>query len=156
LRDQLYIFFIFILNGFLIGILFDVFRILRKSFKTPDIITYIQDIIFWILTGFVILFSIFKFSNGELRNYVFLGLLFGILIYFLIFSKIFVKISVNILKIVKKIIKVIIITPIGYILIFLRKILFKPISFICINLKKARLLFKNGINWIKKPKKVAK
>ena len=53
--NQAYIFLIFVINGFLIGILFDIFRILRKSFKTKDIITYIEDILFWILTGLLLL-----------------------------------------------------------------------------------------------------
>ena len=34
--NQLYTLFVFILSGAVIGILFDLFRILRKSFKTPD------------------------------------------------------------------------------------------------------------------------
>ena len=46
MQNQAFTFIIFILNGFIIGILFDIFRILRKSFKTPDSITYIEDIIF--------------------------------------------------------------------------------------------------------------
>ena len=48
--NQAYLFFIFIVNGILIGLLFDFFRIARKVFRTNDIITYIQDILFWILT----------------------------------------------------------------------------------------------------------
>ena len=56
--NQGYIFVIFILNGFLIGILFDIFRILRKSFKTKDIVTYIEDILFWIITGIFLLYSV--------------------------------------------------------------------------------------------------
>ena len=43
------------MNGVIIGILFDFFRILRKSFKTPDFVTYIEDVIFWILTGLLTL-----------------------------------------------------------------------------------------------------
>ena len=58
--------FIFFLTGICIGLLFDFFRIQRKVLKTCDFITYIQDILFWILAGFVILFSIFKFNNGEI------------------------------------------------------------------------------------------
>ena len=46
MQNQAYAFLIFILNGLIVGILFDVFRILRKAFKTSDFITYIQDIIF--------------------------------------------------------------------------------------------------------------
>ena len=40
--NQLFCLLIFILTGLVIGILFDIFRILRKSFKVPDIITYIK------------------------------------------------------------------------------------------------------------------
>ena len=141
MQNQVYTFFIFILNGFLIGLLFDAFRIFRKSFKTPDILTYVQDILFWILTGLLILFSIFKFNNGELRSYIFLGMLFGISIYLLVFSRVFIKISVTIITFISKIVTLVIIVPIKYILKLLRKIIFKPISFIFINLKKFKSLF---------------
>lgn len=71
MENQAYLFVVFILNGFLISILFDFFRILRKSFKTNNFATYIEDIIFWIITAFMILYSVFKFSNGELRAFIF-------------------------------------------------------------------------------------
>ncbi|MBE5820212.1 MAG: hypothetical protein E7310_05310 [Clostridiales bacterium] len=63
MNSDVYIFFIFILVGFIIGILFDIFRILRRSFKTKDIITYLQDILFWLITGTLILYTTFKFNN---------------------------------------------------------------------------------------------
>lgn len=50
INNQAELFLIFTINGILIGLLFDFFRILRRSFKTKDIITYIEDILFWILT----------------------------------------------------------------------------------------------------------
>ena len=65
MQNQAYAFIVFILNGFLIGLLFDIFRIFRKSFKTPDFITCLEDFIFWIITGLLLLYSIFKFNNGE-------------------------------------------------------------------------------------------
>ena len=55
ITNQAYLFLIFILNGLIIGFLFDFFRILRKTIKTTDFVTYIQDFIFWILTGIIIL-----------------------------------------------------------------------------------------------------
>ncbi len=63
MNNQAYSFIIFIINGILIGILFDIFRILRKSFKTSDFITCIEDVIFWILTGIISLYFIFCFNN---------------------------------------------------------------------------------------------
>lgn len=52
ISNQANIFLIFTINGVIIGLLFDFFRILRRSFNTKDIITYIEDILFWILTRF--------------------------------------------------------------------------------------------------------
>ena len=93
MNNQAYIFFIFILNGLIIGILFDIFRIMRKSFKTSDFRTNLQDILFWIFTGLILLYSIFRFNNGELRAYIFLGVFIGVALYMLLFSKIFIKVN---------------------------------------------------------------
>ena len=152
--NQGYLFFIFVLNGCLIGIIFDFFRILRKSFKTSDIITYIEDILFWILTGISILYFIFVFNNGEIRLFMFLGIAVGITLYMLIFSSFFIKINVTIIlffkKIIIKILKIILI-PFK----FIKKTFFKPISFIFINIRKSFTnLYNNFIKITKKNKKI--
>ena len=138
--NQAFIFFIFILTGFLIGILFDIFRVLRRSFKTSDIITYIEDILFWIITGLIILYVLFAFNNGQIRGYTLLGLILGGFLYLLIFSNIFIKVMVTILNYIKKVVGFIInivISPIKFVI----KIFRKPIRFIFINLSK----YKNNI-----------
>lgn len=153
MQNQAYIFIIFILNGLLIGILFDIFRILRKCFKTPDFITYIQDIIFWILSGLSLLYSIFKFNNGELRLFIFLGVILGIMLYMLIFSRLFIQTSVASITIIKKIINMVIITPIKYILLLLRRIIYNPIRFIITKIVK---LFRKILQFFKKKTKKVK
>ena len=72
----------FFISGMIIGIIFDVFRITRKSFKIPNIITYIEDVLFWICTGGVILFSIFRYTDGQIRLYMICILIFGAFVYF--------------------------------------------------------------------------
>lgn len=134
--NQAYIFLIFIFNGLILGILFDIFRILRRTFKTNDFITYIEDAIFWILSGFIIMYSLFKFNNGELRLYIFFGIILGFLLYILTFSSIFIKINVNILLFLKKLLNLVIIAPLKYIVKLLKKLVFKPIRFIFINFRK--------------------
>lgn len=129
--NQAYLFFIFIINGILIGILFDFFRILRKSFNTKDFVTYIEDVLFWILIGFSILYFIFVFNNGEIRFFMFVAIGLGVILYMKIFSSVFIKISVDIINFFKKIFMTIIIVPIRYI----KRIFFKPISFIFINIR---------------------
>ncbi len=154
IMNQVYLFFIFIANGVLIGILFDIFRILRKSFKTSDFVTYIEDFLFWILTGFSILYFMFVFNNGEIRLFMFLGIAVGITLYMLIFSSFLIKINVTIITFLKKIISKVI----GVILIpfkFIKKLFFKPISFIFINIRKSSTnLYNNFIKITKKNKKI--
>lgn len=133
---QLYSLVIFTISGIAIGIFFDIFRILRKSFKTPDIITYIEDILFWIISGIFFLFVLFKFNNGQIRNYVIIGLLLGIIIYTFTISKYFIKVSVNIINVIKKIL----FYPIKLIWGVLKKV-FKPFSFVIINIKKDFVIF---------------
>ena len=80
-QNQAYLFLVFSMTGVAIGILFDFFRILRRSIKTSNIITYIEDVLFWILTGLLVLYNIWYFNNGEIRIFMFLGIILGVLIY---------------------------------------------------------------------------
>ena len=130
--NQTYLFIVFTIVGIIIGILFDIFRILRKSFKTKDIVTYIEDVLFWILTGIIILFSMYKFSNGELRFFMIIGIIMGTLIYMITFSKYVIKISVFVINIFKRWI----LYPFKLFIKISKKIIFRPIFIICINFKK--------------------
>ena len=105
-QDQAYLFIVFSLTGVVIGILFDFFRILRRSFKTSNIITYVEDVLFWILTGVLILYNIWYFNNGEIRIYMFLGIIMGLLIYMLTLSNIIVSLFSKILKMLIRILEI--------------------------------------------------
>ena len=108
INNQAILFLIFSLNGVIIGLIFDFFRILRKSFKTSNLMTSIQDIIFWIITGISVIFFMYNFSDGIIRFYMFLSLLFGFIIYILAISQYIIKIFVYIIKTVKTILNSII------------------------------------------------
>lgn len=155
---QAHLFYIFILTGILLGVLFDVFRILRRSFKTSDFVTYIEDIFFWILAGFILFYTVYKFNNGEIRSYVLLGIVSGLTVYLIIFSKIFIKINVNIILFIKNIcihFANFILYPLKLLLSILRKLLLRPISFIFINIRKNMTMLFTKISKInlKFPKK---
>ena len=122
-ENQAYLFLVFTLTGFIIGALFDVFRILRKSFKTSDFITYLEDILFWVLTGFLIIYNIWYFNDGEIRLFMFLGLIMGILIYLLLLSKFFIILMTFIIDIIKKILKILQV-PFKPIIKFCKKIIY--------------------------------
>ena len=158
--NQAYLFLIFTLNGIFIGILFDFFRILRKSFKTINLITNVEDIIFWILTGLSIIYCMYNFSDGSLRLFMFLGLGIGLTIYILTLSNFIIKTVVKVISIIKKFtitIISIIIFPFKAIFKLIRKILFRPIYVIFIKIqnnmtKKLKNIYYN----INKSKKIQK
>lgn len=101
-EGQLFIFFFII--GIIIAMLYDFFRVLRKSFKTKDYVTFIEDVIFLFLSGVLIISSIIKLNYGEFRVYMCFGMFFGILIYSLTLSKLYVIIFYVLVNFVKKII----------------------------------------------------
>ena len=143
-QNQAYLFLVFSLTGVAIGILFDFFRILRRSIKTSNIVTYIQDILFWILTGIIVLYNIWYFNNGELRIFVFLGLILGILIYMATLSSIIVKIFTRIMIFLINILKV----PFKMIYKIISKIITEITIFFYKNTKKLKIkkgnFVKNG------------
>ena len=148
--EQLFCLIAFTATGIVIGVLFDIFRILRRSFKTADWLTTLQDILFWILAGFVILFSIFKFNNGEIRSYIFVGISLGVLIYMLTLSKYIVRCSVIIIKFIKKIISY----PVNLIIKITNFLIIKPIKFLVTKISTFfKKIFHNTTNIMKKKSK---
>ena len=138
IENQAYLFLIFILNGIIIGLLFDIFRILRRSFKTPNFITYIEDIVFWVISTLIVVYSLFIFNNGEIRGYIFIGLVFGIAIYILFFSKLIMKVSVKFILFLKKVFRVVF-----KIIEYPVKILAIPIKFLLKKLLSLKIDLKN-------------
>ena len=140
--NQLVQFFLYVVSGMAISIFFDIFRVLRKSIKTSNIITYIEDTIFWVIVGLFLIWEIFTISYGELRGYIFIGIVLGITLYLVTISKLFIKINVKILNFFKRIvvkINIIIKNVFSHLLKFTKPILIlirKPICFLFVNLRK--------------------
>ena len=103
-EDQALIFIVFTFTGILLGILFDFFRVFRRTFNTIDFITYLEDILYWILAGIIVLYNIWFFNNGEIRFFMIIGIIMGAIIYSLLFSSILIKIETMLLTKLKNII----------------------------------------------------
>lgn len=141
-QNQAYLFLVFSLTGMVIGILFDFFRILRRTIKTGNIATYIQDILFWILTGILILYNIWYFNNGEIRVYMFLGIIIGTLIYMSTLSNIFVKLFTKILSTIIKILEL----PFKTIISLFRKIITSILAIFSKFFRKLKIKKGNFVN----------
>lgn len=106
LYEQLKVLVVFFISGFLIGSLFDGFRAQRRALKISDFITYVQDILFWILSGIVVILTIVWYTDGQIRSYMIIGIVAGVVIYFNLFSKYILlaetKITIFIISAIKK------------------------------------------------------
>ena len=98
IENQAFLFLVFSITGVILGILFDFFRAIRKTFKTSDFWTCIKDVIYSLIAGIIILYNIYFFNNGEIRIFMIIGIIMGALIYTLTLSSIFIKINSFILQ----------------------------------------------------------
>jgi spore cortex biosynthesis protein YabQ len=125
---QLYYFLTSIIAGLAIGIMFDLYRIIRGFDCPGKAVTMVSDLLFWIFSA-IIIFLFFLYSNNAyLRYNTFIGLLLGALLYFRIISRLILKslrfITFYIIK-VFRILIILILYPIKLIKYFLNFIFFK-------------------------------
>lgn len=99
-----------ILTGIIAGILYDIFRAFRYTWKARKNLKYIGDLVFWFLvTIFFFLISL-RILDGILRGFLFIGFFAGGTFYFLTISKyifpIFKRIFKLIIQSINEIIKI--------------------------------------------------
>ncbi len=91
---------LFILNvglGFLIGFIYDLFRIIRKLFKHPNFLTNIEDVVYWVVVSFLVFCFMLNKNYGEIRAFSIIGTLIGKVLYFLTVSPYVIKITLSVI-----------------------------------------------------------
>ena len=133
-------FFISILTGGIIGVVYDAFRIIRIV-KTPsDIRAFFEDILFWIICFFITFYLLIKVSAGSVRWFLILGELLGFVIYYHTLGALIYKESKIIINFSKRVVKAIlkvVLWPFIKIFVFFEKIFKKLFKF----LKKHYIIF---------------
>ncbi|MDO4535519.1 MAG: spore cortex biosynthesis protein YabQ [Clostridium perfringens] len=94
------------ISGFIIGLFFDIYRIIRGK-ERIKIISILEDVLFWILCGLSIFIFLLKFNYGFLNVYVYVFILIGIFIYFSALSKKLLKLERFLIQRILKTIRVI-------------------------------------------------
>ncbi len=141
----------FILIGAIIACVFDFFRGYRKLKKVNTVSVIIQDIIYFVIVTIIIIFSIIKLLDSQIRLYIFIAILLGCCMYFCTLSKFVTKIFMLFFSMSKEIFLTLILPILLDIQIFIKiskffkkiwkkccKMLFYMISFICSPLKKGK------------------
>lgn len=105
IENQMYVFVMTVAIGSIMGLIFDLFRVIRRKGNTKDIVVYLQDILFWLLVTIIIIVSTFLINNGELRGYMIFGYVLGGIFYILLFSQFVRKTLSFIFDTIERIIK---------------------------------------------------
>lgn len=86
LVDQLYAFGMTIVAGLVMGVVFDLFRVLRGSARPRSVLTWAGDILYWVSVTPLVAAVLLHANRGELRFYVVLGIGVGLTLYFTVCS----------------------------------------------------------------------
>lgn len=102
LNSQFYAFLVTILAGITIGILFDFYRVIRGMVRPKKVFTYLGDLTFWVISTLVVFFMLLIGNWGELRFYVWVGVLVGITVYLRYLSRYMLKVFGFLIYIINK------------------------------------------------------
>jgi spore cortex biosynthesis protein YabQ len=105
ISEQAQIFIAAVEAGIIIGIFYDVFRIIRKIIPHPNWVIQLEDLIYWIIVSSFMFFVLFSKNYGEIRGFALLGAFLGNVTYFFTFSIFLMKISDWIIYWIKRIIR---------------------------------------------------
>ncbi len=116
---QIFMFSITLYGGLLIGVIYDIYKVVKRMGHKKGPLTFLWDILFLFTIFFVAFYIIFSGNFGDLRAYVFLGFIVGFFLYEKIIGRIFEAIFFQLFSILKSAVK----TSEGYI-IFIFKCLY--------------------------------
>jgi spore cortex biosynthesis protein YabQ len=118
LTGQVVTFIMTIATGILLGTLFDCYRVLRSAFTPQTVITWFTDLLYWFIATVVVFIALVLSNWGELRFYVFIGILGGLGLYYkwlsvwaIRFLSSGIQVFIKAIRIMKKIIIITLIKP---------------------------------------------
>jgi spore cortex biosynthesis protein YabQ len=103
---QFNLLFFSLMAGVITGVLFDLYRVFR-GLESPNIVlTFIEDTLFWILTGIIVFIFLLNTNHAYMREYVYMAIAAGVLLYMVLLSKYFIKIQYKVIRAATKFIRI--------------------------------------------------
>lgn len=104
LAAQTRIFFYSVGFGFLLGILYDVFRTFRLVISKSKILAFVTDIVYFSLGSFLTFCFIMVVDSGKVRLYVFFGEILGWLIWYFSFGAVALRFTNAVTRLFRRLI----------------------------------------------------
>ena len=102
---QAYVFLCTVAGGMAIALVYDIFRIIRKAVRTGGLLTYAEDIVYWVIAAAIMLLTVYYSNEGEIRGFLFVGTVIGVVLYSSLLSKFVMGCSLFIINMTIKIVK---------------------------------------------------
>ncbi len=96
--DETFMFLKSVVYGALLLCSYDLIRAFRATWKHKNFLIAVGDLLFWLVWGIFLFSRIYKWNNGILRWYLFVGWFLGALIYYVAMSPMVFKIVCFLLK----------------------------------------------------------
>lgn len=123
--SQVMVFLFTILTGVLAGLLYDFYAGIGYVWRLRKTGIFLGDVIFWVILTILVYSLILYYNQGEVRFFVFLGLVIGAFLYFQISRK---RVRMAIVKLINLIIRLL--KAAGSLVIWLIGIIFLPVRFL--------------------------
>ncbi len=116
------VFLIFVVIGMLFSVIFDVFRAIRKVTKFKNRTIYIQDILYFLIIGLILLLVIVNYMDTELRVYLILAIILGVVIYISTVGNLVVNLIIKLIKVSREVVEFLVLPITLYTQIFEKEI----------------------------------
>ena len=105
---QAWLFLSAVLVGAAIGILYDVFRVFRKTARHSGFAVQLEDLFFWLAATGLTFYYVQHRNSGEIRPFYILGVAIGAVLYFATVSRYVVLTFVAVINFMKRVIMTVI------------------------------------------------
>ena len=103
MSGQAWLFLSTVAAGFVIGFVYDIFRILRKTVPHRGWAVQMEDIIYWVTVSILMFYFMLNRNYGEIRFFSIAGSALGMIIYFNSLSRLILTVSVAVIKFLQKV-----------------------------------------------------
>jgi len=103
MSEQTVLFLTTVAAGVVMGFVYDLFRIIRKSFPHNSLMVQFEDIIYWAAVSFLMFYFMLHRNYGEIRFFSIVGAALGMIIYFFTFSVLIMKVAGAVIDVVQRV-----------------------------------------------------
>ena len=104
MAGQAWMFLSTVMVGGAIGLLYDVFRIFRKTARHTGLAVTLEDLFFWVAATGLTFYYMLHRHYGEMRVIYLIGVTIGILLYFATISRLVLTVFVAVINYIKRVI----------------------------------------------------